>query len=88
MRRRVIVDIEFTVDEGAFKSARLVHDAAGVSDPTDDAVRDVVAGVVIQQDWSAQGLTPLRSTVTARALNAAGDYDDVVLAGDRGLELF
>jgi hypothetical protein len=73
---RVLIDVEFTVDEDRFKLAQLTDDATGVSDVSDAGIRDAVTRLLIGADWTKHGLTPLRSVVITRALNPDGCYDD------------
>ncbi|MFB2580506.1 hypothetical protein ACEXQD_04585 [Herbiconiux sp. P15] len=63
-RHRVIIDVEFSVDEDQFKAHQLTGHATGVSDVTDPGLRDAIAQLIIQADWADQGLEPLRSLVT------------------------
>ncbi|MFB2596669.1 hypothetical protein ACEXQE_02650 [Herbiconiux sp. P17] len=65
---RVLVDIEFTVDEDRFKIDQLADDATGVSDVTDTGLRDAVSRLLIRADWTEHGLAPLRSLVTTSPL--------------------
>lgn len=85
MRRRVLIDIEFAVDEEKFKVAQLPDDATGVSDITDASVREAVAIRVLRADWAAQGLQPQRSTVTTRASATNGGFPAVVVPADAGV---
>ena len=82
IRQRVLIDIEFTVDETQFKLARLSDDAAGISDVTETGVREAVTAGIIQADWAAQGLAPQRSTITTRTSTASGKFVEVLLPGD------
>lgn len=82
---RVLIDIEFTIDEDQFKSAQLADGATGVSDVTDAGVREVVAGRLIQVVWADQGLTPRRSTVSTREQAADGEFFEVVLPAETGV---
>lgn len=85
IRHRVLIDIEFTVDEARFKIAQLADDATGVSDVTEADVRIAVACRLIQVDWRDAGLAPQRSTVTTRASTSEGDFVQVVLPADSGV---
>ncbi|MCS5718759.1 hypothetical protein N1027_11505 [Herbiconiux sp. CPCC 205763] len=82
---RVLVDIEFVLDDEAFKVAHLTDDATGVSDATDAAVRDAVASVLIHAEWDHYVVSPLRSIVTVRPLKADGRYDELLLPGEHGV---
>jgi len=82
IRQRVLIDIEFTVDETQFKLAQLVHDAVGISDVTETGVREAVTAGIIQANWAAQGLTPQRSTITTRTSTASGKFVEVLLPAD------
>jgi len=86
-RFRVVVDLEFRVDDDAFKAAALSLDGTGVSDVSDSVMRDVVSRMLIDHDWTLHGVRPLRSIVTPRILGAGGWYESVNLARDRGFEL-
>jgi len=85
MRQRVLIDIEFAVDEAQFKAAHLVDDVTGVSDVTDADIRDVVAGRLIDADWAEQGLAPQRSSVVTRLATAAGEFVEVIVPADPGV---
>ena len=63
---RLLIDIQFDLDAEKFKVSQLVDDASGVSEVTDDGVRDVVTARLIEVDWAEVGLQPLRSIVTSR----------------------
>ena len=63
---RLLIDIQFDLDAEKFKVSQLVDDASGVSEVTDDGVRDAVMARLIKIDWAALGLMPLRSIVTSR----------------------
>jgi hypothetical protein len=84
-RHRVLIDIEFTVDDDRFKLAHLRDDAIGVSDVTDVGVRDAVTGVLVHTDWANQGLAPLRSIVTSRPLTKHG-YEGSYIPADSGVD--
>jgi hypothetical protein len=84
-RHRVLIDIEFTVDEDRFKLAQLSDDASGVSDVTDAGVRDAVTSRLVRAEWADHGLAPLRSIVTTRPLTADGNYTDVHVSSDPGV---
>jgi hypothetical protein len=85
IRHRVLVDIEFTVDEARFKAAQLTDDATGVSDVTEADVRRAVAGRLIQAHWDDLGLAPQRSTVTTRTSTSQGHFVEVVVPADSGV---
>ena len=63
---RLLIDIQFDLDAEKFKVSQLVDDASGVSEVTDDGVRDAVMARLIKIDWAELGLMPLRSIVTSR----------------------
>ncbi|MCS5723034.1 hypothetical protein N1028_13435 [Herbiconiux sp. CPCC 203407] len=63
---RVLVDLEFDVDEDRFKIDQLTDNATGVSDVTDPGLRDAISRILIRADWAEHGLTPVRSVVTSR----------------------
>ncbi len=83
-QHRILIDIEFAVDEGEFKVAQLADDATGVSEVTEAGVRDAVTGGLIHANWAEQGLVPLRSIVTTRPLGPAGNYAEVRLPAEPG----
>ena len=85
IRQRVLIDIEFTVDETQFKLAQLVDDAIGISDVTEAGVREAVTERLIRANWADQGLAPQRSVVTTRASTPGGDFVEVVLPADPGV---
>lgn len=85
MRQRVLIDIEFFVDEAQFKVAQLADDVTGISDVTDAVVREVVAGRLIGADWADRGLVPHRSTVITRMATAAGEFIEVIVPADPGV---
>ncbi len=85
MRQRVLIDIEFAVDEAQFKAAHLAEDVTGVSDVTDAEIRNVVAVRLISADWAGQGLAPQRSSVITRLATAAGEFVEVVVPADPGV---
>lgn len=82
--RRVVIDLELTVDDGVFKAAALTGEPTGVADVTDPAVRDAVSRMLVRFDWSSIGAVPLRSIVTPRR-RRGGWYDAVHLPLDRGV---
>jgi hypothetical protein len=84
-RRRVLVDFEFQIDEGAFKAAALGPD--GVADVDDGLVRDLVTRMLMDVDWTTRGVLPLRAIVTPRILGRSGWYEAMHLRRDRGAEL-
>lgn len=86
-RCRVVVDLEFRVDDDVIKAAALSLDDTGVADVSDGMVRDLVSTMLIGADWSAHGVRPLRSIVTPRTLSRAGWYDALHLSPDRGFGL-
>ncbi|MCS5732479.1 hypothetical protein [Herbiconiux daphne] len=67
---RVLIDVQFSVDEDRFKIDQLADDATGVSDVTDPGVRDAISRLLIRADWAEHGLAPLRSIVTTTAVSA------------------
>lgn len=83
--RRVVIDLELTVDDGKFKAAELSTEPTGVADVSDPAVRDAVARMLVRFDWSSIGAVPLRSVVTPRLRRRSGWYDAVHLPLDRGV---
>jgi hypothetical protein len=84
-RRRVLIDIEFAVDEDRFKVSQLSDDAEGVSDVTDPGVRDAVSQALVETDWAERGLAPLRSVVTTRAQRDDGLYKGTRVEPDPGV---
>ena len=84
-RQRMLIDIEFAVDETAFKSAQLVEDGTGVSDVTDADIRNVVVGRLIGTDWARHGLAPRHSSVITRLATAAGEFVEVIVPADPGV---
>lgn len=85
IRRRVLIDIEFAVDEDRFKVSQLSDAAGGVSDVTDPGVRDAVSQALVQTDWAERGLAPLRSVVTTRSECDDGLYQGTLVAPDPGV---
>ena len=85
IRRRVLIDIEFAVDETQFKIARLAEDPSGVSDVTDDDVREVVTSHLLDANWGRQGLAPQRSIVTTRSSTPRGEFEALVVPPDLGV---
>ncbi|CAN5358695.1 hypothetical protein BH10ACT7_BH10ACT7_30410 [soil metagenome] len=85
IRQRVLIDIEFTVDETQLKVARLAVDPTGVSDVTDSDILEAVAGRLTEVDWAPRGLTLQRSIVTTRAVSVEGVFVEVTLPADRGV---
>jgi hypothetical protein len=84
-RHRVLIDVEFTVDEHQFKMVHLPEDPSGVSDVTEASVRDAVTDGLIATDWAEQGLAPVRSMVSTRHLNLSGTYDAEDVPPDGGV---
>ena len=85
IRQRVLIDIEFAVDEAPFKMASLLDDETGVADVTDAEVRERVTGRLIEADWALQGLLPRRSRVTTRTAAPGGGFLELVLPADAGV---
>ncbi len=85
IRRRVLIDIEFTIAEDQFKITQLTDDATGVSDTTDAGIRDAVTQILVRADWNEQGPTPLRSIVTTRPLKSDGRDESVLVPIDAGI---
>jgi hypothetical protein len=83
-RHRVLVDIEFTVDEDRFKFAQIEDGLDGISDATAPAVRNAVSIALTRALWTEQGLSPLRSIVTSRSRERDGSYRALLVPGDRG----
>lgn len=83
--RRIIIDLELEVDDDDFKAAGLSADSSGVCDATEGAVRDAVTRMLVESDWRAIGVRPLRSIVTPRVVGPEGWYEPVRLAGDWGV---
>lgn len=63
---QALVDIESTVDEAQFKSAQLTDDATGLSEVTDEGVRDAVSGRIIEADWAGLRLGSALLSVASR----------------------
>ena len=82
IRQRVLIDIEFAVDETQFKLTQLTDDAVGVSDVTETGVREAVTAGIIHADWAAQGLSPQRSTIITRTSTSSGKFVEVLLPAD------
>jgi len=82
IRQRVLIDIEFTVDETRFKLAQLVDNMEGISDVTETGIREAVTAEIIHADWAAQGLTPQRSTITTRTCTSSGKFVEILLPAD------
>ena len=82
IRQRVLIDIEFVVDETQFKLAQLVDNVVGISDVTETGIREAVTAGIIQADWAAQGLTPQRSTITTRTPTPSGKFVEILLPAD------
>ena len=82
IRQRVLIDIEFAVDETQFKLTQLADDAVHVSDVTETDIREAVSVEIIHADWAAQGLTPRRSTVTTRTCTSSGKFVAMLLPAD------
>ena len=82
IRQRVLIDIEFAVDETQFKLAQLLDDVAGISDVTETGVCEAVTAEIIHADWAAQGLIPQRSTITTRTSTPSGKFVEMLLPAD------
>jgi len=82
IRQRVLIDIEFAVDETQFKLTQLADDAVGISDVTETGVREAVSAGIIHADWAAQGLAPQRSTITTRTSTPSGKFVEMRLPAD------
>lgn len=82
IRQRVLIDIEFSIDETQFKLAQLVDNSVGISDVTETGVREAVTASIVQTDWAAQGLAPQRSTITTRTSTSGGKFVEIVLPAD------
>ena len=82
IRQRVLIDIEFAVDETQFKLAQLLDDVAGISDVTETGVCEAVTAEIIHADWAAQGLIPQRSTITTRTSTPSGKFVAMLLPAD------
>jgi hypothetical protein len=82
IRQRVLIDIEFAVDETQFKLAQLLDDVAGISDVTETGVCEAVTAEIIHADWAAQGLIPQRSTITTRTCTPSGKFVEILLPAD------
>jgi hypothetical protein len=80
-----LIDVEFTVDDDQFKAAHLPDDDSGVSDVTDDGLCDAFTTRLLRADWGEDGIAPKRSIVTTRTRNADGDYADVYIPADPGI---
>lgn len=85
MLHRVIIDIEFTVDETRFKMAQLAKDPSAVWDVSEAGVREAVVNRLIAVDWAELGLHPKRSTVTTRPSTRDGDFVEVLLPAESGV---
>lgn len=83
--RRVLIDIEFAVDEDRFMLAKLSEDPSGVADITDPGVRDAVSRALVCTDWAEHGLAPLRSVVTTRQRRRDGRYQGSRVPPDPGV---
>ena len=82
IRQRVLIDIEFAVDETQFKLAQLDGNTEGISDVTETGVCEAVSAEIIHADWAAQGLTPQRSTITTRICTSSGKFVEMLLPAD------
>ena len=82
IRQRVLIDIEFVVDETQFKLAQLLDNMVGISDVTETDVREAVTAGIIHADWAAQGLIPQRSTITTRTSTPSGKFVEILLPAD------
>ena len=85
IRQRVLIDIEFAIDETQFKQAQLLDDLVGVCDVTETGVREAVTAGIIHADWAAQGLAPQRSTITTRISTSSGKFIALLLPADTGV---
>ena len=85
IRQRVLIDIEFTVDEAQFTLAQRADDTFCLCAVTAAGVREAVAERLIRADWAGQGLAPQRSVITTRASTSGGDFYEVVLPADPGV---
>ena len=94
IRQRVLIDIEFAVDETQFALAQLAGNVCGISAVTEASVRRAVteAGVreavaerLIRANWADQGLEPQRSVITTHTSTLGGDFVEVVLPADPGV---
>lgn len=84
-QHRVLVDIQFTVDNDQFKVAQLSDDATGVSEVTEAAIRNVVGACLTDVDWAKKGLAPLRAVVTMGTRTPSGDYAEVLFPAEPGI---
>jgi len=82
IRQRVLIDIEFAVDETQYKLAQLDGNIEGISDVTETGVCESVSAEIIHADWVAQGLTPRRSTITTRTCTASRKFVAMLLPAD------
>ena len=82
---RLLIDIQFALNPEKFKISQLVDDASGVSEVTDEGVRDAVTARLIRIDWAELGLLPLQSIITIRVPSTAGEYPLVYLPADSGV---
>jgi len=57
IRQRVLIDIEFAVDETQYKLAQLDGNIEGISDVTETGVCEAVTAEIICTNWAAQKLT-------------------------------
>ena len=85
IRQRVLIDIEFAIDETQFKQAQLLGDVVGVCDVTETSVREAVTEGIIQANWAALGLAPQRSTITTRISTPSGKFVAMLLPADTGV---
>ena len=94
IRQRVLIDIEFAIDETQFTLAQLADNVFGISAVAEASVRRVVteAGVreavaegLIRANWADKGLEPQRSVITTRTSTLGGDFVEVVLPADPGV---
>jgi hypothetical protein len=85
-QHRVLVDIQFAVDDERFGIARLNENPSGDPDVTEAGIRDAVATRLIGAEWAAQGITPTRSVVTTRELTSDGaGYESAFLPAEPNL---
>lgn len=84
-QHRLLIDIQFFLDAEKFKVSQLVDDASGVSEVTDEGVRDAVTARLIRIDWAELGLLPLQSIITSRVPSTTGEYPLVCVPADSGV---
>ena len=97
IRQRVLIDIEFAIDEAHFTLAHLAGNVCGISAVaeanvrqavTEAGVREAVAERLIRANWADHGLEPQRSVITTRSLTSGGDFVEVVLPADPGVTAY